>query len=91
MSSDAPKDIASRKNILDAKKQRLVWARLSATKLLLIRKGVFTHEEFETMVSAMVRDIDNKVYQGVLKDLGLDEHEGETAEEEADRKTDCIP
>ena len=91
MSSDAPREIAARKNILDTKKQRLVWARLSTLKLLLIQKGIITHEEFETMVNAMVRDIDNKVYQGVLKDLGLDGHEGETVEEEADRETDCKP
>ena len=67
--------IAKNRNILDVRKQRILWARVSAMKQLLIRKGIFTHAEFESMVSSMVKDIDQKVLEGVRKDLGLDESE----------------
>ena len=68
--------IAQSKAILTPQKQRVVWARLTTIKRILIRKGLTTDAEFEQMAGAMVRDIDNKVLESVKKDLGLDE-EGE--------------
>lgn len=65
--------MASRKLILDARKQRIVWARLTTIKRLLIKHGLTTHEEFEEMAGAMVRDIDNKVLENLKKELGAEE------------------
>jgi len=69
--------IAADKSILtnNPKMQRVVWARLTAVKRILIKAGLTTHEEFEEMVTAMVRDIDNKVKEKVAEELGLNEPE----------------
>lgn len=94
MSEDKLREIAAGRFILDAKKQRVVWARLTAIKRLLIRHGLVTHEEFEEMASAMVRDIDSKVLENLKKELGADDDipdYEETVQEEADRLTDCEP
>ena len=72
MSDEKVHEIAKKKLILDARKQRVVWARLTTIKRILIQKGLTTHEKFEEMADAMVRDIDSKVLEGVKKDLGLD-------------------
>ena len=66
-------EIAKKRAILNPGKQRVVWARLTTIKRLLIRHGLTSHEEFEEMAGAMVRDIDIKVEEAVLKDLGLDQ------------------
>ncbi len=71
-SEDRLKDIAKRKVILTPHKQRVVWARLTTIKRILIQNGLTTHEKFEEMADAMVRDIDNKVEASVRKDLGAD-------------------
>lgn len=73
MSDEKLKEVASRKLILDARKQRIVWARLTAIKRLLIKHGLTTHEEFEEMAGAMVRDIDSKVLENLKKELGAEE------------------
>lgn len=73
MSDTKVEQIAANKVILTPHKQRVVWARLTAVKRILIKHGLTTHEEFEEMADAMVRDIDNKVLEGVKKDLGLDD------------------
>jgi ribosome assembly protein YihI (activator of Der GTPase) len=63
--------LAADKPILTPRKQRIIWARLTAVKRLLVKAGLTTHEEFEEMVEAMVRDIDNKVKENLAKELGL--------------------
>lgn len=75
MSERKLKVIAARKLILDAQKQRVVWARLTTIKRLLIKHGLTTHEEFEETATAMVRDIDNKVLENLRKELGADKEE----------------
>lgn len=65
--------IAAKKYVLTAHKQRVVWARLTTIKRLLIRRGVTTNDEFENMAGAMVNDINNKIIEKVKKDLGLEE------------------
>jgi hypothetical protein len=75
MSDEKLEEIASRRLILDAHKQRVVWARLTTVKRLLIKAGLTTHEEFEQMVNAMVRDIDSKVLENLRKELGADTEE----------------
>jgi len=69
------KELASRKPILTPNKQRVLWARVSALKRILVAKGLTTHEEFEEMVGSMVSDIDQKVEQGLRKEVGLEEPE----------------
>jgi len=73
MSEEKVEEIAARRAILTPHKQRVVWARLSTIKRILIAAGLTTHEKFEKMAGAMVRDIDNKVLESVERDLGLDE------------------
>lgn len=66
-------EIAARKAILTPPKQRVVWARLTTIKRILIAHGLTTHEKFEEMADAMVRDIDNKVLESTKRDLGLED------------------
>jgi len=65
--------IAAERRILTSHKQRVVWARLTTVKRLLIRAGITTHDEFENMAGAMVNDINHKVLESVKADLGLTE------------------
>jgi hypothetical protein len=81
--------MAARKNILNPAKQRIVWARLTTIKRILIKRGLTTEEDFERTARSMVRDIDEKVYENLAKDLGIPPDE--TVQEEADRLTDCEP
>ncbi len=73
MSEETVEGIAKRKAILNPHKQRVVWARLTTIKRILIQHGLTTHEKFEEMADAMVRDIDNKVLESTKKSLGLEE------------------
>ena len=76
-SEEEAERLAKKKLILTSHKQRVIWARLTTVKRILIQQGMTTHEEFEAMSAAMVRDIDQKVLAGVRKDLGLDAAEAE--------------
>ena len=69
------KEIAKNKPILDSRKQRVIWARVSAIKRILVKANLTTHEEFEEMVGAMVIDIDQKVEQKLREEVGADEGE----------------
>jgi hypothetical protein len=67
------KEMADSKPILTPEKQRVLWARVTAIKTVLIRAGLTTPAEFRQIEDGMVRDINAKVLAAVREDLGLEE------------------
>ena len=69
--------IAAKQPILeDAHKQRVLWARTTALKQVLIARGLVTEDQFERTVKAMVRHIDNTIEAKISRDLGLKDEDG---------------
>lgn len=58
---------------LSPNNQRKLWARVTIIKRILIGRGFITAAEWEAEESAMVRDIEAKMRDGVKRELGLDE------------------
>lgn len=77
--TDRIKAIAANKG-LSPQHQRILWARVTTVKRLLIRAGLTTHEEFEEMVSGMVRDIEQKTEEAIRKSVGADDDDDHSAD-----------
>ena len=69
--------IAAKQLILEnPRKQRVLWARATAIKQVLIARGLVTEDKFERTVEAMVRHIDNTIEAKISRDLGLKDEDG---------------
>ncbi len=68
--SDEVEEIIKRRGVSPINQKRL-WARSTLVKQLLIRFGFITLEAWEKEEAAMVRDIENKIREQILQDLGL--------------------
>ena len=56
---------------LSGSQQRMLWARVSALKALLVKKGLISDQEYKILSDAMLKDIENKVEKGIRETTGV--------------------
>lgn len=65
------------KTPLTPRQQKILWARVTTVKRILVRHGLTTHEEFEEMVAAMHRDIIKRDIDRIKETVGLADEDDE--------------